>query len=405
MATAGEGFKSTVTEPQNEADWFSLDISAGSIFSPHKPIDEQDLFAGRIPIVKRLIDVVFQEGEHAILYGARGVGKSSLANIIKDKVLSTGEHFHVIKRNCTSKHDFKLIWQHVFDQYEFGGESASEWIGKNNNPYDIYRVVQSFRPSQRLVIIIDEFDRVGDEKTKVMMADTIKYLSDYGSHATIIVVGVAESVSDLFKGHASIARNIDQIGMPMMNPQELRQIIETRLRLLSMTAEDSVISAIVALSQGLPGYTHLMGQAAARYSISRKMMNIDAESLGFAVNAAIERADESITSAYLKAIRSSKPGNLYKEVLLACALTKIDERGYFNAASVKVPYSEIVRRDTNVPDFSRHLGEFTKTEKGPALVKEGKPRSYQYRFAEPLLRPYTIVRGVRDGLISADTIQ
>lgn len=394
-----------VSKPQTDDDWFALGSRAMSIFSPHTPIDEEDLFAGRFDIVSRLIDVIFQDGEHAILHGGRGVGKSSLANVVKERVLAKHKVFHVIKRNCTTKHDFSLIWQHVFDELVFDGQEAREWIAKNNNPYDVYRVIDSLGANRRLIIMIDEFDRVKDEQTKVMLADTIKYLSDYGSNATLIVVGVADSVSDLFEGHASIARNIDQIPMPRMDKSELRQIIETRLELLNMTADDAVIESIVSLSQGLPGYTHMMGQAASKATIDRREMHIDDASLHAAVETAVDKADESITRAYLKATRSSKPGNLYKEVLLACALAQSDERGYFNAASIRAPYSMIVKRDVSIPDFTRHIAEFSKSDKGPALIREGKPRSYEYRFAEPLLRPYVIVRGIRDGLIEKSAIQ
>ena len=45
-------------------------------------------------------------------------------------------------------------------------------------------------------------------------------------------------------------------------------------------------------------------------------------------------------------------------------------------------------RETNIQDFVRHLGEFTKDAKGPALMKEGKSHSYEYRFADqPLSVP------------------
>ncbi len=379
-------------------------MRAGSIFTPYKPIDEEDLFAGRIDVVSRLIDVIIQEGQHAVLFGSRGVGKSSLANVVKDKMLATRKVFHVIKRNCTTTHNFTLIWQHVFDDLIFDGQDARDWIAKNHNPYDIYRVIDSFTRDKRLVIMIDEFDRVTDEETKVMMADTIKYLSDYGSSATVIVIGVADSVMDLFRGHASIARNIDQISMPNMTPKELRQILETRLHLLHMDSDVKVIESIVALSQGLPGYTHLMGQAAAKNSIERRVMHIDSGSLLFAVQETVKRADEQITQAYLKATRSAKPENLYREVLLACAQAYVDERGYFTASAIRGPYSAILQREVSIPDYSRHLGEFTKPDKGPALIREGKPRSYQYRFAEPLLRPYTILRGISEGWISADAI-
>ena len=51
-----------------------------------------DVFAGRREQMDRAFAAVFSPGEHAVIYGERGVGKSSLANIIYDVVVEAGEH-------------------------------------------------------------------------------------------------------------------------------------------------------------------------------------------------------------------------------------------------------------------------------------------------------------------------
>src|SRR5437016_6112758 len=97
------------TIPKSDEDWRHLGYAIQDAFSPHAPIDDEALFAGRHEIIDRLIDTVFQKGRHAILYGERGVGKTSLANIMKDKIFHKVTQIKVIKRNCTNAHDFRLI--------------------------------------------------------------------------------------------------------------------------------------------------------------------------------------------------------------------------------------------------------------------------------------------------------
>jgi hypothetical protein len=63
-------------------DLQALSFQTGSIFTPGAPINEKDLFAGRSEQVEKIIDAVSQRGCHAILYGERGVGKTSLSNMI-----------------------------------------------------------------------------------------------------------------------------------------------------------------------------------------------------------------------------------------------------------------------------------------------------------------------------------
>ncbi|MDE0209154.1 MAG: hypothetical protein OXJ64_04655, partial [Boseongicola sp.] len=75
-----------------------------------------------------------------------------------------------------------------------------------------------------LIVIIDEFDRLS-RKVAGQMADTIKMLSDYAVPATLVLVGVADTVSDLIQEHTSVERALIQIPMPRMSTEEIRAII------------------------------------------------------------------------------------------------------------------------------------------------------------------------------------
>ncbi len=73
------------TTPQRvmtEEDWQVLWGDVNEAFSPGAPVQERDLFAGRIEQLRALVDSVQQRGRHAIVFGERGVGKTSLANIL-----------------------------------------------------------------------------------------------------------------------------------------------------------------------------------------------------------------------------------------------------------------------------------------------------------------------------------
>jgi hypothetical protein len=91
--------------------------------------------------------------------------------------------------------------------------------------------------------------------------------------------------------------------------------------------------------------------------------------------------------------------NIYKEVLLACAMAKTDERGKFSASDVREALASILNRRVEIAGFARHLAAFCHPDRGPILRKTGKPKGFQYQFVEAPLQPYIIMSGKKDGLI------
>ena len=209
-------------QPQTDDDWRHLDFRAADIFSPHAPIDEEQLFVGRLYLIEGLVETVFQRGQHAILYGERGVGKTSLVNILGSKIFTKSQTIKIVKRNCTVDHDYKIIWEQLFDDFQLpDGESMSELIDHKSGAYEIYKAIGMLSERLHPILIIDEYDRVEDDETHVKMADTIKYLSDFSAKVTIVIVGVSRDVKGLFGGHPSIERNVRHISMPLMSIDEL----------------------------------------------------------------------------------------------------------------------------------------------------------------------------------------
>jgi Cdc6-like AAA superfamily ATPase len=390
--------------PRSEDDWNHLEYRAADIFSPHAPIDEEDLFAGRLALIDDLMETVLQRGQHGILYGERGVGKTSLTRVVQQKIFARSRRYKIFQRNCTADHTFRKIWEQLLDEIKYDDEFMfSDLVDNSTDAYHLHKWIQSMPENFHPVFIIDEYDRIKDSGTHIKMADTIKYFSDFSCKATIIIVGVSRDVKSLFGGHPSIERNIRQLPMPYMSKDELMQIIDKRLADLGMTVERHVENTLISLAQGLPGYTHLLGQNATRNAIRRRDLKISMDDLNAALDTSIRTCDEKIRELYAQAVRSTKPQNQYREALLACALAPIDERGFFAAADVKIPFNKIMGRDDlDIPHFSRHITQFCKDERGPALVQEGRPKSYQYRFSDALLRPYTAIKGINDRMVSMD---
>ena len=94
-------------------------------FSPSAPIDREEIFAGRDDRLAALATVIRQRGQHAVIYGERGVGKTSLARICAER--ARGDSFFVANVTCDSGESFLSIWTKVFEEMlvEHGGKQGT----------------------------------------------------------------------------------------------------------------------------------------------------------------------------------------------------------------------------------------------------------------------------------------
>jgi ABC-type transport system involved in cytochrome bd biosynthesis fused ATPase/permease subunit len=73
-------------------------------FTPHAPVNEPAVFRGRLPQIRSSIDAITTPGLHVVLYGERGVGKTSLASVLTKILANIQATTRVIcSRDDTSK--------------------------------------------------------------------------------------------------------------------------------------------------------------------------------------------------------------------------------------------------------------------------------------------------------------
>jgi Cdc6-like AAA superfamily ATPase len=236
----------------------ALALEASRVFTPAAPIDDRTLFAGRISQVRDVLDAVNQKGQHAIIFGDRGVGKTSLANVLAS-FLPSDAYIFSRRINCDKGDSFNSVWQKVFDEIQphdvtkVGGFASPGTRPRADASADIIspdivrRQLELWSTSRLPILIIDEFDRVEDSY-RTIFADTIKTLSDHAVPATVVLVGVADSVDQLIAEHESIQRALVQIKMPRMSRAEIREIINKGLERLGMSISQPALERIAVLA-------------------------------------------------------------------------------------------------------------------------------------------------------------
>jgi Cdc6-like AAA superfamily ATPase len=390
-------------------------IRLGSVFSPAAPIREKDVFMGRREQVRTVMDAINQRGQHVLIYGERGVGKTSLANVLAGFLAFPGQEPIIAPHiNCDATDDYSSTWRKIFRQIRLTRTTPAFGFQRKGQPVDVSMLdglPETITPEVVLstaltlsqaylfIPIIDEFDRLQEEQATRQFTDTIKALSDQAGKTTLVLVGVAGTVEELIAEHHSVERALVQVRMPRMSRQELEQIVTAGVAAVGMTVEAEANRCIATLSQGLPHYTHLLGLHSARQAIDSGVEDVSSLHVDAAISKAIEGSQQTLMRAYHKATTSPRSDNLYSQVLLACALAKADQLGYFAAADVREPMSEIMGKRYEIAAFSRHLADFCDENRGPVLERMGIPRRYRFRFRNPLLQPFVIMQGLANKLI------
>jgi GTPase SAR1 family protein len=391
-------------EDWSDADWLVKEAEISELFSPHAPVRESDLFAGRSEQMDKLFDAVFQAGQHIVIYGDRGVGKTSIVNAIKNIVFSASKTRKFFVTQCFDQDGFVSIWERALRNHQWdNGQFPVDEIDSSTGPSELLDLVEKFNANNRPVFVFDEFDRVSDPETKKRMAESIKLFSDRAADATVVIVGVGRTIRDLLSEHESIQRALKQIEMPRMSEEEIRDVIKVRLTRAQMEISSQGLALVVLLARGMPGYAHLLGRYSAKEAIHRKSLEIGPSDVLMSLSACLEEAGESTRYGYLKAVRSAHPNNLLSQALCACAIAPQDEFGSFKASDLKGPYGAILGRPVIIQDFARHLAAFCSEGRGPIIEQDGGPKNYRYRFIDPMMQSYVIMRGFMDELIPMDT--
>ena len=407
----------------------NLAALAARTFRPRSPVNSEALFAGRWDQVKTVVDAVSQIGLHIVIFGERGVGKSSLSNVIgiavdvMERSLPNYRQRLVVKVNANQGDSFGAIWSRAFDEVTWNQNKPSLGfnpsvvarrvslrdafgIGSSPSADDVRRVLSALAGA---VFIFDEFDR-GSSELRSSFTDLIKTLSDYAVDATIIIVGVSDTIDGLVRDHASIVRSIIQVHLPRMKNPELEEIIDKSSAEIGVCFTDEAKSLIIQTSQGLPHYTHLIGLNATRHSLMEKFSRtIDINDVKDSFEVSLKDAARTIQEAYHSGVTSAHKGALYRDVLLACALASSaadSPQGEFYPSDVIEPLSLILKRtNISIATFQGHLAVFCEEQRGPILIKEGTPRSYRYRFAEPLLPPYAYMKAIKEGVLTPQLLK
>lgn len=394
------------------------------IFKPSAPTDDEQLFRGRRLQLDSVVTAFQEEGQHAIVFGERGVGKTSLAYMAMAVFRHNSPSGIALRLACSAGDDFGTVWlklvprlRQAMDTRDADERSAlSDPIDRIEDMFmdkptaeSVGRALNLLSSRVPLLVVVDEFDRIGGYAHSDEFADLLKQLSDDLIQSTLVIVGVADDVSGLLAGHASIDRSLRQISMPRMTEEELEEVVLKGFQVFSERSGHTIgiapnaVRAIAELSQGFPYYTHLLASSVGKRAIYSGSDLITFNDIFEALMRAMDDAEPSIKDAYHLATVAARIDATFKQTLLACALAAYDHRGFFAASDVRAPLERIMGSPKRNSDFNAHLKRFS--QEHPFVLESVQVKNAQrYRFGNPLMRPFVLLHGYSTGMISPDRL-
>ncbi len=378
------------------------------VWTPHQPVSSVDLFSGRTREIDAIVDAIQTPGQHAILFGDRGVGKSSLA-VVATILLENlfGNQTHVVR--CDSSTTFTSIVSTVFEDLGIdfsledvststrtqatgrigvpilGAEAETELTTTSTRRGRDVRLspaaVCRSLTNERALIVIDEFDAVRARDDRHSVAELIKQLSDARTQVKVLVVGIGTSTADLLAGHPSVHRNLKEVKLGRMSRPELRNLIATNTDKTGQTFAPSVANEIVHLSDGFPYFAQLLGLKCAELAVVAGRRTVFTSDLPRALRAAADDAEETLRTAYQAAVRSQETP-MYEAIVTAAASIDTVE---ISAPELRSRVSALVGHNVLQREMNNCFPRLVSGDGQTMLRRESRG---VYRFSDPRMKVY-----------------
>lgn len=244
------------------------------LFGAHQPVDSpRDLF-GRQGELDSLTGAVIDSHMHAVIYGPRGSGKTSLVRVFGD--LADARGVSVIYLSCAGGGDFGELMLPYLDEIgpaTFGMRAddfahAMALVRTAPTPRSVATMLARVE-REDVILILDEFDRLEDKATKGQIALLIKLLSDMRSRVRLIFVGISGDVGDLIDVHASVRRHILAVGLTPIADDDVERFIQTTSQAIGLQFDDEALALLRWLVCGSPYHMRLLSLHSCLCAIER----------------------------------------------------------------------------------------------------------------------------------------
>ena len=365
--------------------------SASGAFSPTRPQFGNRDFVGRQKELVRILRALRQEHAHVVLFAERGRGKSSVANCVVEQLQAMDGI--VARATCDPHTDFDTLIRNLMRNVPAllastpppdpakGCETLLS--GELLSPRDVVGL-PSLIGGRSLVLVLDEFDRIGSEQVRSSVADAIKQVSDRGAPVSFLIVGVADSPDELLGSNPSVYRSVVPVELPLLEPAAVREIIEGGLRAGQLSAPPAVLNRILQLVSGAPYMAHLLGLRVSQAALDGGRRDVSLPDVTAAAGQIVREVDPLTCSLFAAATEAGEDQALYN-LVKRISEGERDSFGRFRVEPVRQNAKLVAGVGVSEIEWSRLLSA--------RLIRPvGKPSSWLFSFATAHLEHYVLLQ-------------
>jgi Cdc6-like AAA superfamily ATPase len=315
-----------------------------------QPVTTRDRFSGRHDALAQLIAAIEEQRVHVVVYGERGIGKTSLAHVFADTAREA--RYIVLYGSCGTDGRFDEIFRAfaakipmLFHRSVLPTTVEVELALNFDSllpagPFGPREVSDLFADvvGTRVILVLDEYDRIADSHFRRDVAELIKNLSDRAARVQLVITGVASNLDELIGFAPSIRRNI--VGLPMrpLNLAEVAEILRLGEQAAGLKFADAAISMIATMSNGSPYLVRLLGHRAGMAALDQHGTRVEPAHAKAAVERVLTEWNATLPRR-IQALLARDEARAQWPLLVAAAEAGTYSDGWFNAADAAAEMS------------------------------------------------------------------
>lgn len=296
-------FRTTASDqldPKHSDRFGSVRMRLRAAFTPSQPVTDRRVFAGRTEILNGLIRAIEERRLHVVLYGERGLGKTSVLHVLAHAARDA--RYLVLYVSCGAASNFDEVFRsvagHIPMLFHSGIGPTSPDAEKGKTLADLLpagpisaRIASDMLAKvvgTRVIVVLDEFDRCESAAFRLSVAELLKNLSDRSVRVQLVIAGVAHNLAELIEHIPSIQRNLYALQLPRMDAGEVRQLVKNGEEVSSLKFDDVVTAAIINVSNGFPYLASLLSHHAGLHALDEGRTIVAKDDLTAAIASALD---------------------------------------------------------------------------------------------------------------------